>query len=389
MLSRMQAKGLSAGYNGEAVFRGLDLKIPEGSITTLIGSNGSGKSTILKTLCRIISPDSGAVYLDGEAIHRMPTKRVAQRLALLPQGAQAPAGITVGDLVEYGRFPYRSALSGLGEKDREIIQWALASTGMSSLEHREMERLSGGQQQRAWIAMALAQKTGLLLLDEPTTYLDISHQLDILYLLRRLNRENGVTIVMVLHDLNHAIMFSDYLVAIKDGTLHSAGTPQEVITRQALREIFDVEAEVITHPVLNVPVCLPFRITEQNKKQEVRTHEKGVQSVLFSVLVGALLLCAGCGKSGDIYTAGVYTASAEGYSGPVTVEVEFDGRSILSVHVLSHSETVNISDRAIDELPSRIVEAQTWDVDAVSSATFTSDAIREAVRDCLAQAAHR
>lgn len=266
MLSRMQAKGLSAGYNGEAVFRGLDLKIPEGSITTLIGSNGSGKSTILKTLCRIISPDSGAVYLDGEAIHRMPTKRVAQRLALLPQGAQAPAGITVGDLVEYGRFPYRSALSGLGEKDREIIQWALASTGMSSLEHREMERLSGGQQQRAWIAMALAQKTGLLFLDEPTTYLDISHQLDILYLLRRLNRENSVTIVMVLHDLNHAIMFSDYLVAIKDGTLHSVGTPQEVITRQALREIFDVEAEVITHPVLNVPVCLPFRITEQNKK---------------------------------------------------------------------------------------------------------------------------
>ena len=157
-------------------------------------------------------------------------------------------------------------LSGLGEKDREIIQWALASTGMSSLEHREMERLSGGQQQRAWIAMALAQKTGLLFLDEPTTYLDISHQLDILYLLRRLNRENGVTIVMVLHDLNHAIMFSDYLVAIKDGTLHSAGTPQEVITQQALREIFDVEAEVITHPVLNVPVCLPFRITEQNKK---------------------------------------------------------------------------------------------------------------------------
>lgn len=287
MLSHMQAKGLSAGYNGEAVFKGLDLKIPEGSITTLIGSNGSGKSTILKTLCRIISPDSGAVYLDGEAIHRMPTKCVAQRLALLPQGAQAPAGITVGDLVEYGRFPYRSALSGLGEKDREIIQWALASTGMSSLEHREMERLSGGQQQRAWIAMALAQKTGLLFLDEPTTYLDISHQLDILYLLRRLNRENGVTIVMVLHDLNHAIMFSDYLVAIKDGTLHSAGTPQEVITQQALREIFDVEAEVITHPVLNVPVCLPFRITEQNKKQEVRRHEK-------RGAISAVLRAGGC-----------------------------------------------------------------------------------------------
>jgi len=287
MLSRMQAKGLSAGYNGETVFRGLDLKIPEGSITTLIGSNGSGKSTILKTLCRIISPDSGAVYLDGEAIHRTQRGGAPGGRPRRRGGPHPPAGITVGDLVEYGRFPYRSALSGIGEKDREIIQWALASTGMGLLEHREMERLSGGQQQRAWIAMALAQKTGLLFLDEPTTYLDISHQLDILYLLRRLNQENGVTIVMVLHDLNHAIMFSDYLVAIKDGILHSAGTPQEVITPQALREIFDVEAEVITHPVLNVPVCLPFRITEQNKKQEVRTHEKGAA-------ISAVLRAGGC-----------------------------------------------------------------------------------------------
>lgn len=177
-----------------------------------------------------------------------------------------PAGITVGDLVEYGRFPYRSALSGLGEKDREIIQWALASTGMSSLEHRERRGFREVNNSGHGSPWRWAQKTGLLFLDEPTTYLDISHQLDILYLLRRLNRENGVTIVMVLHDLNHAIMFSDYLVAIKDGILHSAGTPQEVITQQALREIFDIEAEVITHPVLNVPVCLPFRITEQNKK---------------------------------------------------------------------------------------------------------------------------
>jgi len=213
-----------------------------------------------------------ASYLENQ-VDYFATATIEEAVELRENGISAPILILgyvspsqYGDLVEYGRFPYRSALSGLGEKDREIIQWALASTGMSSLEHREMERLSGGQQQRAWIAMALAQKTGLLFLDEPTTYLDISHQLDILYLLRRLNRENGVTIVMVLHDLNHAIMFSDYLVAIKDGMLHSAGTPQEVITQQALREIFDVEAEVITHPVLNIPVCLPFRITEQNKK---------------------------------------------------------------------------------------------------------------------------
>lgn len=263
MQSRMQAKGLSAGYNGEKVFRELNLDIPEGKITTLIGSNGSGKSTILKTLCRILSPDSGAVYLDGEAIHKLPTKAVAQKLALLPQGAQTPSGITVNDLVEYGRFPYRSSLGGLSAQDREIIGWALASTSMTALSYREMDQLSGGQQQRAWIAMALAQKTELLFLDEPTTYLDISHQLDILYLLRKLNRQNGVTVVMVLHDLNHAIMFSDYLVAIKNGALYASGTPAEIITPQTLREVFDVEAEVIKHPILNVPVCLPYRTTEQ------------------------------------------------------------------------------------------------------------------------------
>lgn len=263
MKSRIQAKQLAAGYDGKNVFQGLDLSIPQGKITTLIGANGSGKSTILKTLCRIISPDSGGVYLDGEAIHKSPTRLVAQKLALLPQGAQIPSGITVKDLVEFGRFPYRSSLGGLNAKDREIIQWALASTGMTAFSHRQIDHLSGGQQQRAWIAMALAQKTDLLFLDEPTTYLDISHQLDILYLLRKLNQENGVTIVMILHDLNHAIMFSDYLVAIKDGELYSCGNSSQVITPKTLREVFDVEAAVIRHPVLNTPICLPYRTIGQ------------------------------------------------------------------------------------------------------------------------------
>lgn len=270
----MQARKLSAGYNGGCVFKELDLHIPEGKITTLIGSNGSGKSTILKALCRIISPDSGYVYLDGEEIHKMPTKIVAQRIALLPQGAQTPSGITVNDLVEYGRFPYRSSLGGLSAGDKDIVQWALASTGMTAFSNREMQELSGGQQQRAWIAMALAQNTELLFLDEPTTYLDISHQLDILYLLKKLNRNNGVTVVMVLHDLNHAIMFSDYLVAIKNGKLYNLGTPTEVITPQTLREVFGVEAEIINHPVLNVPVCLPFQTTEQTEKM-INEREMG------------------------------------------------------------------------------------------------------------------
>lgn len=265
MQSRLQAKGLSAGYNGEKVFRELDLDILEGKITTLIGSNGSGKSTILKTMCRILSPVSGSMYLDGEAIHKMSTKLVAQKLALLPQDTHTPSGITVNDLVEYGRFPYRSSLGGLSMQDRKIVEWALASTNMTGLSDREMDQLSGGQQQRAWIAMALAQKTELLFLDEPTTYLDISHQLDILYLLRKLNQKNGVTVVMVLHDLNHAIMFSDYLVAIKNGRLYASGTPEEIITPQTLHEVFDVEAEVINHPILNVPVCLPYMTTEHTE----------------------------------------------------------------------------------------------------------------------------
>ncbi|WP_024346114.1 ABC transporter ATP-binding protein [Lacrimispora indolis] len=263
MKSCITADKLSAGYNGVTVFRDMDIEIPAGKITTLIGSNGSGKSTILKTMSRLIAPSAGAVYLDGQSIHSMPTKLVAQRLALLPQGAQTPTGITVSDLVEYGRFPYKSQLSGLTQKDREIIKWALSSTGMSALADREMDQLSGGQRQRGWIAMALAQKTDILFLDEPTTYLDISHQLEILQLLQRLNSEQNVTVVMILHDLNHAIMFSDYLVAVKDGKKHCSGSPGNVITPQSLREVFNVEAAVVRHPVLDVPVCLPYGVRGQ------------------------------------------------------------------------------------------------------------------------------
>ncbi|WP_353097754.1 ABC transporter ATP-binding protein, partial [Tissierella praeacuta] len=235
-------------------------------------SNGSGKSTILKTMSRLIAPSEGVVRLEGKSIHSMPTKLVAQNLALLPQGAQTPSGITVADLVEYGRFPYRRKMSGLSLEDKEIIKWALSCTNMSQFAHREMDQLSGGQRQRGWIAMALAQKTNILFLDEPTTYLDISHQLETLQLLRQLNIEHGVTIVMVLHDLNHAIMFSDYLIAVKEGKVHSTGSPEYVIVPQTLREVFDVEAEVIRHPILDVPVCLPYGVGGQvlDKRKETK-----------------------------------------------------------------------------------------------------------------------
>ena len=271
MQSCITVTNMAAGYDGVPVFHDINLEIPTGKITTLIGANGSGKSTILKTIARLITPTEGGAYLEGKSIHSMPTKLVAQKLALLPQGAQTPTGITVADLVEYGRFPYRSKLSGLNAANREIIRWALASTNMTALADREMDQLSGGQRQRGWIAMALAQKTGVLFLDEPTTYLDISHQLEILQLLRDLNAKQGVTIVMVLHDLNHAVMFSDYLVAIKAGRIHCSGAPAKVITPQTLREVFDVEAAVIQHPVLNVPVCLPYGVRGQTLIQKNQT----------------------------------------------------------------------------------------------------------------------
>ncbi len=260
----IKAENVTAGYHGNPVFQNFDLEIPSGKITTLIGANGSGKSTILKTMARLMTPSEGTVYLDGEAIHRMPARAVAQKLALLPQGAQSPAGITVRDLAEYGRYPYRSRLSGLREEDEAIIRWALESTNMTALADRELDRLSGGQRQRAWIAMALAQKTGILFLDEPTTYLDLSHQLEILQLLRRLNRQNGVTVVMVLHDINHAIMFSDYLVTIREGKKYLEGPPEQVVTPRMLREVFEVEAEVFTHPVLRIPVCFPYGVRGQS-----------------------------------------------------------------------------------------------------------------------------
>lgn len=254
----MSTHHLSAGYEGTHVFEDFNIEIPAGKITTLVGANGSGKSTILKTMARLLAPDQGTVYLEGASIYSMPTKSVAKKLALLPQSAQIPEGLTVQELAEYGRFPYRNRFSSLTQKDTDIIHWALQSTNMLELSKRELDQLSGGQRQRAWIAMALAQKTNILFLDEPTTFLDISHQLEILQLLKTLNTEHGVTVVMVLHDLNHAIMFSDYLVAIKDGATCYDGPPEALARPDILREVFNVKAAIMQHPALSTPVCLPY-----------------------------------------------------------------------------------------------------------------------------------
>lgn len=256
----LTADQLTLGYrHGAAVVRDLMLTVEQGEIVTLVGPNGSGKSTVLRTLARLMHPQGGAVYLDGKAIHRMPTRKVAQTLAILPQNPTAPEDLTVHDLVARGRFARQAWWRASSRHDREVVQWALSVTGMSNLGERRLTTLSGGERQRAWIALALAQEPRILLLDEPTTFLDISHQLDVMVLLQSLNAETGLSIVMVLHDLNQAARFSHRLVALRDGIVCAAGTPAEVMTDAVLREVFQVEGIVARDPHTDTPVFTPLQ----------------------------------------------------------------------------------------------------------------------------------
>lgn len=257
--ARLRSEDISVGYAATPVLRNIDFSIPDGRITALIGANGSGKSTLLRALARIIQPSSGAVYLDGRSIATMPSRVVAQTLALLPQSPVSPDGLTVRQLCRFGRHPHKGVLSRPSRHDEDVVEQALVSTGLLELAERELDRLSGGQRQRAWIAMALAQETPLLLLDEPTTYLDIAHQIDVLDLLKRLNVEEGRTIVMVVHDLNQAALYADHIVAVVDGGIHAAGEPVDMLTPALIRAVFSVEALVIAHPIDGTPLCVPIR----------------------------------------------------------------------------------------------------------------------------------
>ncbi|MYB02865.1 MAG: ABC transporter ATP-binding protein [Acidimicrobiaceae bacterium] len=253
----MGADCVSAGYRGHEVSRRLSLSIERGSRTALVGPNGSGKSTILKTLARLIKPLSGSVYLNGKDIGRLPTREVARRMAILPQVHEVPPELTVLELVSQGRFPHVGALRMLRHTDDEAVREAIRLTGLEHLIDRSVDTLSGGEHQRAWMALALAQQTDLLLLDEPTTFLDVGHQLDLLGLVARLNRDHGVTVVMVLHDLNHAARFADRMIAILDGEGVADGPPTEVRTPGLLREGFGVEASVVKDPRTGAPMCIP------------------------------------------------------------------------------------------------------------------------------------
>jgi iron complex transport system ATP-binding protein len=254
----LTAEELTLAYGERTVIEGLDLVVPGGRITAIVGANACGKSTLLRSMSRLLSPRAGRVLLDGKAVHRMPAKELARTLGLLPQSPIAPEGITVADLVGRGRHPHQGVFSRWSREDDAAVAAALEATQTTTLADRAVDELSGGQRQRVWIAMALAQQTDLLLLDEPTTFLDVAHQVEVLDLLTDLNRSRGTTIVMVLHDLNLAARYADHLVALAGGRIHAAGTPAEVLTEDSVRAVFGLDSRVIEDPTSGKPLMLPM-----------------------------------------------------------------------------------------------------------------------------------
>lgn len=255
---RLEVENLTLGYGDREVVHDLDLVIAPGEVTAIVGPNACGKSTLLRSMTRLLPPRTGRVLLDGKEVHATPAKQLARRMGLLPQSPIAPEGITVGELVGRGRHPHQRVLARWSEADDRAVTAALRATDTVELMGRTVDELSGGQRQRVWIAMALAQETEVLLLDEPTTFLDISHQVEVLDLLTDLNRTAGTTIVMVLHDLNLAARYADHLIALHDGRLHSAGRPHEVLVPELVRDVFGMRSTVIQDPISAKPLMLPI-----------------------------------------------------------------------------------------------------------------------------------
>lgn len=256
----LDVESVTVGYSKKMILEDFRMTIPEGTITSIVGPNGCGKTTLLHTMSRVMKPDAGRVLIDGEDILAMDTKDVAGRLSLLPQASTAPAGLDVKGLVSYGRHPHKGAFEGLNVEDDESIGWAMDMTGIQHLAARPIRGLSGGQRQRVWLAMALAQNTDIILLDEPTTYLDMKFQMEILTLLKDLNETAGKTIVMVLHDINHASRFSDSMIAMKSGEIISAGSPEAVMTGHTLDEVFDIVPLLGECPFTGKPIITSYRL---------------------------------------------------------------------------------------------------------------------------------
>jgi iron complex transport system ATP-binding protein len=254
----LRAEGLSLAYHGgPVVVSELDVEIPPGQITSIVGANGCGKSTLLRGLARLLSPQGGTVLLDGESIHSQKTKEVAKKVGLLPQGPVVPDGLVVEDLVARGRYPHQSLLKQWSRADEEAVEYALEVTQTVELRERPVDELSGGQRQRVWIALALAQQTPILLLDEPTTFLDMAHQLEVLNLLARLNETENRTVVLVLHDINQAARYSHHIIAMRNGHIVKRGTPADVVNEDTIAEVFGVSCVIIDDPISGTPLCVP------------------------------------------------------------------------------------------------------------------------------------
>lgn len=264
----LQTKHLSLAYDGSRIIEQLSTTITPGEITALVGPNGCGKSTLLRGLARLLKPQTGDVLLDGKAIHSLPTKELAKQLGILPQGPTAPEGLTVYELVAQGRYPHQGFFQQWSLEDEQVTQEAIAITNMIAFADRPLDTLSGGQRQRAWIAMTLAQKTPILLLDEPTTYLDIGYQLEVMELIEMLNQERKMTILLVLHDLNQAARYSQRMIVLNEGEVVADGAPEAVLTQRLLAKVFKVQANIVTDPDSGSPVCLPYG-TVQSKLEAV------------------------------------------------------------------------------------------------------------------------
>lgn len=256
-MADIDIRNLDLAYDSRYVIENLSLELADNAITALVGPNGCGKSTLLRGIARLVAPKAGAVMLDGADIARLPGKMLARRLGLLPQSPIAPEGLVVGDLVARGRYPHQSWLSQWSRSDEEAVERALFLAGADELRHRFVDELSGGQRQRVWIAMALAQETGTLLLDEPTTFLDISYQLEVMELLLRLHHEQERTIVVVLHDLNQACRYAHHLVALKEGRIVAHGPPTEVVSEELVRDVFGIECRILEDPTAGTPLVVP------------------------------------------------------------------------------------------------------------------------------------
>ena len=256
--AQLRAENLTLGYDGREIITNLSLAIPDGKVTSIIGPNGCGKSTLLRGFGRLLAPRSGQVLLDGVALTRQSTRHIATRISVLPQTPSAPSGLTVADLVSRGRNPRQKWYQQFSAVDQAVVDASLQATDIAELASTPLEELSGGQRQRAWISMTLAQETGILLLDEPTTFLDLAHQIQILELVQRLNRDHDRTVVMVLHDISLAARYSDHIVAMRDGRVVAQGPPETVVTPQVLRDVFDLAAHVVAEPTAGRPHVIPL-----------------------------------------------------------------------------------------------------------------------------------